>query len=123
VFWSPDSRFIAFSSSGGYAPGQLKKLDISGGPPQVLCDVPSAVPGGAWNQDGVIVMGTNVGALLRVSAAGGVATPMTVLDRARKESAHRGPQFLPDGRHFIYYRASSDRQVSGFYVGSIDAKP
>jgi len=123
VFWSPDSRFIAFSSSGGYAPGQLKKLDISGGPPQVLCDVPSAVPGGAWNQDGVIVMGTNVGALLRVSAAGGVATPMTVLDRARKESAHRWPQFLPDGRHFIYYRASSDRQVSGVYVGSIDAKP
>jgi len=123
VFWSPDSRFVAFSTSGGSASGQLKKVDITGGPPQVICDVPSAVPGGAWNRDGMIVMGTNVGGLLRVSAAGGAATPMTVMDGSRKEVAHRWPQFLPDGRHFLYYRASSDPSTSGVYVGSIDAKP
>ena len=124
VFWSPDSRFIGFSTgAGNNARGQLKKLDISGGPAQILCDTPAAVPGGAWNRDGVIIMGNNAGVLLRVSAAGGVATPMTVVDASRKEIAHRWPQFLPDGRHFIYYRASSDPQLSGVYVGSLDAKP
>ncbi|HSR06836.1 MAG TPA: protein kinase [Bryobacteraceae bacterium] len=124
VFWSPDSRFIAFSTgAGGASPGQLKKLDISGGPPQTLCDVASAIPGGAWNRDGVIVFGSNNGALTRVSAAGGIAAPITVLDAARKESQHRWPQFLPDGRHFIYFRNSATPEFRGMYVGSIDAKP
>ena len=123
VFWSPDSRFIAFSATVGTTPGKLKKLDISGGPPQVVCDVPSAVPGAGWNRDGVMVLGTNTGPLLKVSAAGGVATPITAIDSSRKETAHRFAQFLPDQKHFIYYRSSSDPQFSGVYVGSIDAKP
>jgi Tol biopolymer transport system component len=33
------------------------------------------------------------------------------------------PQFLPDGRHFIYKRASSDPGNTGIYLGSLDAKP
>src|SRR5207244_2331242 len=32
-FWSPDSRWIGF-----FAQGKLKKIDITGGPPQILCD-------------------------------------------------------------------------------------
>jgi eukaryotic-like serine/threonine-protein kinase len=51
VFWSPDSRFVVFGSTpAAYAPGQLKKLDISGGPPQTICDVPASVPRGTWNR-------------------------------------------------------------------------
>ncbi|MBZ5632126.1 MAG: serine/threonine-protein kinase [Acidobacteriia bacterium] len=123
VFWSPDSRFIAFSATVASTPGKLKKLDISGGPPQVVCDVPSAVPGAGWNRDGVMVLGTNTGPLLKVPAAGGVATPITAIDSSRKETAHRFAQFLPDQKHFIYYRSSSDPQFSGVYVGSMDAKP
>src|SRR5262249_22888365 len=90
-FWSPDSRFIAFSSnSGPGVPGQLKKLDIPGGPPQTICDIRGPVPGGAWSRDGVILFGGNNGsALNRVSAAGGIPTPVTVLDQGRKETAHR----------------------------------
>ncbi len=123
VFWSPDSRFIAFSATGGTTPGKLKKLDISGGPPQIVCDVPSAVDGAGWNRDGVMVLGTNAGPLLKVSAAGGVAAPITALDPTRKETAHLFAQFLPDQKHFLYYRSSSDPQFSGVYAGSIDAKP
>ena len=33
-FWSPDSRWMAFA-----ADGKLKRIDITGGPPEVLCDV------------------------------------------------------------------------------------
>src|SRR3989441_1452433 len=32
-FWSPDSRFIGF-----FAGGKLRKIDVSSGPPQTLCD-------------------------------------------------------------------------------------
>jgi len=126
VFWSPDSRFVAFGSTPGpFAPGQLKKLDISGGSPQTVCDTPAAVPGGAWNRDGVIVFAHNntTRGLLRVPAAGGVATPITVLDAKRNETAHRFPQFLPDGRHFLYLRVSTAAAYTGIYVGLIDVKP
>jgi serine/threonine protein kinase len=34
-FWSPDGRFVAFDAG-----GNLKKLDVSGGLPQTLCDLP-----------------------------------------------------------------------------------
>jgi hypothetical protein len=45
-FWSPDSRFLGF-----FADGKLKKIEASGGPPQVLCDAPAPY-GGAWSRDG-----------------------------------------------------------------------
>jgi hypothetical protein len=125
VFWSPDSRFIAFSfTNGPFTSGQLKKLDISGGPPTTVCDIPAAVPGGTWNNDGVIVFAANnAQGLMRVSAAGGMATPVTSLDRARGETNHRYPRFLPDGKHFLYQRISNIPENRGIFVGSIDAKP
>jgi serine/threonine protein kinase len=113
-FWSPDNRFIAF-----FAGGKLKKIEVSGGTPQTICDV--ATPrGGTWNRDDVILLtrGANSG-LSRVSAAGGEPTPLTVLD-AKKESSHRYPQFLPDGRHFLFFVQAG--RGNGISVGSIDAK-
>ena len=35
------------------------------------------------------------------------------------QSSHRFPQFLPDGRHFLYYVTGSP-EVRGVYVGSLD---
>ncbi len=115
-FWSPDSRFIAYASG-----GKLKKNDISGGPPQTICDVATGVSGSAWNRDGVIVFGSNSRALMRVSAAGGTEAPATVL--APGETAHRWPRFLPDGRHFLYHRTGSKPETTGVYIGSLDVKP
>jgi len=58
---------------------------------------------------------------MRVPAGGGVATPVTVLDKSHGDVAHTEPQFLPDGRHFIYSRdLSTDIAVS---AGSLDVKP
>jgi Tol biopolymer transport system component len=126
VYWSPDSRFIAFSSNAGpFAPGQLKKLDIAGGPAQTICDVPGGVIGATWNRDGVIVFATNVGdrVLRRVSSSGGMSTPITVLDTSRREDAHWWPQFLPDGRHFLYFRRSADPDHTGVFIGALDVAP
>ena len=121
-FWSPDSRFIGFQSG-----GKLAKIEISGGPAQTLCDVQGTVVGGSWNRDGVIVFADvfadNKRGLMQVSAAGGVASPLTTLDPSRKEGVHVFPSFLPDGRHFLYLRASSIPENSGVYVGSLNTKP
>ncbi len=118
LFWSPDSRFIAF-----YDAGALKKIDISGGQAETLCDLTGVAIGGSWNRDGEIIFGSNGGGLMRVPANGGRPSAVTTLDASRNELYHAFPSFLPDGRHFIYERFSSLPANSGIFVGSLDAKP
>jgi serine/threonine protein kinase len=118
-FWSPDSKFLGFGVQ-----DQLKKIDVSGGPAQTLCEVSGIQVGtGAWNRDGVIVFGgRGIGPLWRVSQVGGVATAITSVDRERGESFHSLPTFLPDGKHFLYLRNGPPDAI-GIYAGSLDAKP
>jgi Tol biopolymer transport system component len=111
-FWSPDSRFIAFGAG-----GKLKKIGISGGFPQTICDIDpsSGGVGGAWNNDGVIIFGGDPRGIMQVSAAGGVVTPVTAAG-----DFQAFPSFLPDGRHFIYLRVPTEQ---GIFLASLDAKP
>ncbi|MGH9257652.1 MAG: protein kinase domain-containing protein [Vicinamibacterales bacterium] len=112
-FWSPDSRAIGF-----FAAGKLKRFDIAGGPPQIVADAPNG-RGGAWNRDGTILFApTNSSGLLRVSASGGEPQPVTKLDPPRVGS-HRFPQFLPDGRRFLFF-AQGNPEGQGIYLGSLD---
>ena len=115
-FWSLDSHFLTYGDS-----GKLKKIDIAGGPPQTVCDIPTIAQGGSWNQDGVILFGANGPGLMLCPAGGGQATVVT--RPTAGETTHRWPQFLPDGRHFLYFRSSSKPENSGIFVGSIDVKP
>jgi serine/threonine protein kinase len=124
-FWSPDSRFLVFS-----ADSVLKKIAVAGGPPQTL----TAIGGsgmGTWNREGVIlfaVPGVNLAprtagaVILRLSSAGGTATPVTVLDESRQQDFHAWPTFLPDGKHFLYLGHNNTPGSSAIYVGSIDSK-
>jgi eukaryotic-like serine/threonine-protein kinase len=117
-FWSPDSGSLGF-----WTEGHLRKVEVSGGPQQTLCDVSGVFAGGAWNRDGVIVFGQRGGGLWQVSADGGTPSPLTKLDPARQDIGHAFPSFLPDGRHFVYLRSSANREMSGIFAGSLDAKP
>jgi Tol biopolymer transport system component/DNA-binding winged helix-turn-helix (wHTH) protein len=120
-FWSTDSRYIVFSAG-----GKLLKIDVRGGPPQTVCDAPAAgLPGGAWSRNGVILFHAGFpgrAVLYRVAASGGEATAATSLDASRQEVGHYWPQFLPDGRHFLYFVRSSRPENTGIYVGSLDSK-
>jgi len=110
-FWSPDSRSIGF-----FAGSALKRLDLGGGTPQTLAVVVNNV-GGTWSADGVIVFApTNPSPLMRVAASGGEPVPLTTLDVPRS-TAHKYPQFLPDGRHFLFYAQGS---AAGIYLGTLD---
>jgi eukaryotic-like serine/threonine-protein kinase len=113
VFWSPDSRFIAFQAG-----DKLKKIDVSGGPPQPICDISGIALGGAWNRDGTIIFGTVGNGIMQVPAAGGV--PTFVTGTSGRNEVHVFPSFLSDGRHFVYLRAPEN---TGIYIGSLDLKP
>jgi serine/threonine protein kinase len=120
LFWSPDSRSIAFQSG-----KKLKSVDISGGAPQNICDLSGAAVGGSWNRDGVIIFGDFLASntIMQVSAAGGKASPLMKPNPERKEDANVSPTFFQDGRHFIYFCSSSVSENTGVYIGSLNAKP
>jgi Tol biopolymer transport system component len=112
-FWSPDSRFIGF-----YAAGKLKKIDILGGQPQTLTD--SRVGNGTWGPDGTILWAVGGGGIMRVPSMGGNASSVVMPDASIKETSLLWPQFLPDGRHFVFV-ANADTGWTA-YVGSLDSK-
>jgi serine/threonine protein kinase len=122
-FWSPDSRYVAF-----LADGKLKKIAITGGPAQTLTDAPG-VPGspsssdlGTWSRQGVVLFTAIDGTLNRVPESGGIPMPVTTLDASRTERAHLWPQFLPDGKHFLYFALTSKTENHAIYVASLDSK-
>jgi serine/threonine protein kinase len=117
-FWSYDSRYVGFFSG-----GKLKKVDANGGPPQALCDAPTG-RGGSWNQDDVILFSrSTTEPLFRVPAAGGTPVAATELNVKNGELSHRWPEFLPDGKHFIFWlQGAAGDESSGIFVGSLDSK-
>jgi serine/threonine protein kinase len=113
-FWSPNSRSIGF-----FADGKLKRVDISGGSPQTLCDAIYAL-GGTWNEDSTIVFTPAPGfPLHRVSDTGGDSMPITHLE-APGQNSHTYAQFLPDKHHFLFYVTGSP-ETRGVYVGSLES--
>jgi eukaryotic-like serine/threonine-protein kinase len=116
-FWSADGRNLGFQ-----AEGKLKTVSLDGAAPQSLADLPFDVSQGAWSSDGVILFSNGNGSpLFSVRAAGGPVTPVTTLDAGRRETAHRWPQFLPDGR-FIFFVGSSAPENVGVYLGSLGSR-
>jgi Tol biopolymer transport system component len=121
-FWSPDSRSIAF-----FADKKLKRVDAEGGPVQIVCDA-SDGRGGTWSREGVILFSPSVTSPIhRVPASGGVPAAVLGLDTAHGEDGQRWPQFLPDGRHFLYFsylgaNPESRNQNGGIRVGALDSK-
>jgi Tol biopolymer transport system component/tRNA A-37 threonylcarbamoyl transferase component Bud32 len=116
-FWSPDSRSVAF-----FANDRLRRLDIATGSVQTICEAPQP-RGGSWGADGTILLTPDLGTgLFRVPASGGSPVPMTSIDRSLGETSHRFPQFLPDGRHYLYYARTSGTEKEWVYSGSLDSK-
>jgi eukaryotic-like serine/threonine-protein kinase len=125
-FWSPDSQFVGF-----LAGGKLKKIAISGGPPQTLTEtafvntLAAQSSSGSWSREGVILFTSNA-TIYRVSESGGAPSPVTKLDPSKSEIDHKWPQFLPDGNHFLFLAYGSGTQtgagISGVYVASLDSK-
>ncbi len=113
-FWSPDSRSVGF-----FAATTLIRLEVVGGRPQVLATLTGNSFGGSWSADGTILFTRqSASPLWRIPAAGGEPVAVTHVD-APRQTSHRIPQFLPDGRHFLFF-ASGTPDAAGIYLGSLD---
>jgi eukaryotic-like serine/threonine-protein kinase len=110
-FWSPDSRSIGY-----FAHGMMNRADASGGPSESIA--PAAFGRGAsWGKNGIILYSpTQVAGLYTVPASGGTPHQVTFIDKSGSTS-DRWPQFLPDGKHFLFY--SEVPTHYGTYVGSL----
>jgi eukaryotic-like serine/threonine-protein kinase len=114
LFWSPDSASIGF-----FAEGKLKRIEASGGPPQVLADAP-APSGGSWGREGVILFTKNqYDVVYRVLENGGAVAPATKLGPG--EDSSNWPVFLPDGRRFVFLGDASATVNHSIRLGTLDS--
>ena len=115
-FWSPDGRSLAYFSD-----GKLMKVSPPNGAPAAVTEAPAG-RGGAWTTSGSIVFAPDVigSGLSRVSAEGGTAEPITLVDASRGETSHWWPVALPDGIHFLYLVRSVNDDHRGIYIGRLD---
>jgi Tol biopolymer transport system component len=104
MFWSPDGRTLAF-----FAGGQLKRLDLPGGTPVKVCDVPVNIGmSGTWGRQGDILFSTvNGDRVSRVSSAGGVPVDV-IVGPPDSQGRLLWPRYLSDGRRFIYTECTSN---------------
>jgi serine/threonine-protein kinase len=101
-FFSPDGRWIGFSTGGA-----IKKVSSDGGPPVTLCEVPS-ITGASWGDDGFIYFApSGVAEIRRVPEEGG--TPKVVAQAGSGETvaSFGWPQILPGGKTVLFTTASA----------------
>jgi Tol biopolymer transport system component len=113
-FWSPDGREVGFHTE-----TSLMRVAVDGGAPRLITEANGR--DGAWNRDGTILFGSpDRGPLWRVDADGGQATRLTNTGPGPGTSA-MAPQFLPDGRHYIFHLEDLAGDRSGIYLGELDS--
>jgi eukaryotic-like serine/threonine-protein kinase len=117
-FWSHDGRHLAFM-----ADRKLKRIDAAGGPAITLHEPARQFSVGTWNRDNVILfVGESASSpILRISAAGGTASPATAIDAVQGELTHESPFFLPDGRRFLFRATGLPGTPGALYIGSLDS--
>jgi DNA-binding winged helix-turn-helix (wHTH) protein/Tol biopolymer transport system component len=117
-FWSPDSRRMGF-----FANGKLMTVDVVSRAVMNVADVDVVVAGGSWGPDDTILFALWPSGLYAVPASGdGRIEAIAKLDREARDIAFAWPQFLPDGRRFLYQIVSLDPARSGAYVGNLDTR-
>jgi Tol biopolymer transport system component len=115
-FWSPDGESLGFVAN-----GRLKTVSLAGDRPRSLASVRSVAAGATWSSDLILFSNWRAG-LDAVAPWGGPASPMTSLDTSRSELQHRWPQFLPDGRHYLFSVASTNPTEAGVYIGRTNSR-
>ena len=117
-FWSADSKWIGF-----VVDDKVKKISPAGGAVQTLATVAGAIQQPTWGSRGDILYRTsNREPLTHITESGGAPEVVTRLDKSRTENSHRGQQFLPDGRRFLFTARCGDRSMNALYLGSLDTK-
>jgi serine/threonine protein kinase len=118
LFWSPDGRSIGF-----IAHDRLMRIDVAGGSPVPVCEMPAGREvGGTWGAGEILLSSTFEGIIYRVPADGGSPVPFVRPDRPRGETRAAWPYFLPDGKTFLYTLARKDG-TGALMIGTLDRRP
>ena len=116
-FWSPDGSSIGF-----FADGKLKTVPVAGGSVSSIADAPNP-RGGAWGADNAIIYTPDYrNAIWMVHPHQLDAKRLTEVDQSL-HSTHRWPNFLPDGKHFLFLATNhggGNFAKYGVYMGSVD---
>ena len=113
-FWSPSSTALGY-----FVGSTLQVVSLTGDAQRTVASAIVVPSGGAWSEGNVILFADAGSGVFAVPAEGGQATRVTRVDPG-SEVAHAWPQFLPDGRRFLY-SVTSDSARAGTWVGSMDA--
>jgi Tol biopolymer transport system component len=118
IFWSADSRSIAFGDTA--MEFRLKLVDLVRGVVQPVGDVQLGGAGvGAWSRESGLIVRIDK-TLHLIARRDRPAIPVTSLDSARRETGHSFPSFVTGGRHFVFLAASSETEHDGVvYLASI----
>jgi serine/threonine-protein kinase len=111
-FFSPEGEWIGF-----FAKGQLKKVNISGGPTVTLCRCGGS--NGDWSPDDRILF-TQLGVLYDVPASGGEPRPLTPnVDETDFWFAQ--PKILPGGDEVLFAAHRGDTEITSVGVYSLSS--
>ncbi len=117
--WSPDSRSIFFGSK-----GKFRKLDIGGGGLQVLAEIPKDIRSAvysSWAPDGTIYF-SGGGKIFTLPSNGGEPKVLLTPDPEKQERSLDIPTIMPDGRHLLVWISSSNPEVQGSWIVSVDGE-
>ena len=113
-FWSASSRSIGF-----FADGELRRVDLDGAARARSHRRRAAAAAPGTRRRHSVSRGTPTRHLPRHRGRRAWSSRRT-LCAPRGETSHRWPQFLPDGRHFLYFARSANGVPSSIRMASID---
>ena len=118
LFASPDGRWFGFVENNF----TLRKIPTTGGAPVTVVTMDGPSRGASWGTDDTIVFATGAPdtGVQRVSSSGGPVTVLTRPDRARGESDHLQPAWLPGGRGVLFTIRLAQRGVDVTNVAVLD---
>jgi Tol biopolymer transport system component len=116
-FWSPDSQHVGFFND-----GKMMRMPASGGPITTICEGVADSRGATWAGETILFSPGPSSAIQRVNASGGKPADVAALDKARGEIGQWRPQFLPDGRHYVYQSMNAAQSNWGIYVADLERK-
>ena len=116
--WAPDAKRLAF-----FAGNKLLRTDFTAQPPTEIATFGGANTGprgATWSNEDVILFKVGLPAIRRVQASGGAVTVlMSTAGDDNTQGVAVYPEFLPDGRHFLFLKWARTGENS-IYLGNLD---
>ena len=117
AFFSPDSKWIAFTQGG------LKKMNLESGTIQPL-DARNVQGGGSWSRDGLILLAAqSAEGRRRIDAIAHTGGASRVVVPPDPKATMSRPYWLPDGRRFLYFRSGLTGNLRGEIVLATTDQP